>query len=86
MAAYEGDQWANLMSKLYHDFEQTESLESKLTLFFSNLSQTLEKKSLLYWHIKSFENYSTENLNPFGLRVQIFPSFDNIDASFKAVW
>lgn len=36
--------------------------------------------------MKSFEEYISENLHPFGLRVRIFPTFDNLDTSFKAAW
>lgn len=72
------------MSRLHTEFEQKESLDSELAMSFSTLNQILEKKSLLHWHIKSFQDYITKNLNPFGLRIQIFPTFDNIDSSFKA--
>lgn len=44
------------------------------------------EKSLLYWHIKTFEEYIKDDLNPLGLQVQIFRSFENIDPVFKTAW
>lgn len=86
MALYQGSHWTDFMSKVHDEFEKKESLDFELSSTFSNLSQLLEKKSLLHWHIKSFKDYIAANLNPFGLRVQIFPTFEHIDPSFKAVW
>lgn len=43
-------------------------------------------KKSLHWHIQSFENYIKEDINPFGLRVQIFPTFETGDVDFKREW
>lgn len=45
-----------------------------------------KKKNLLHWHIQSFGEYMRDDLNPLGLRVQIFPSIENVDSSFKLAW
>lgn len=46
----------------------------------------VEKKASLYWHIKSIEDYNKEVINPFGLRLQIFPSFEKLKPEFKIAW
>lgn len=73
MVGYLGEDWDILMSKMLKEFDTNESVESELTFAFSHLTQPVEKKAALCWHIKSFEDYNNENINPFGLRVQIFP-------------
>lgn len=78
--------WNDFTIKLQQDFDQNESCVSELSFLFSGLTKWLEKKSLLHWHIKSFEEYIRDDLNPLGLRVQIFPTFDNLDPIFKLAW
>lgn len=46
----------------------------------------MEKKLLLFWHIKSFQDYIKNNINPLGLRVQIFPTLEDLDTEFKLIW
>lgn len=53
---------------------------------FSQLSRVVEKKAHLLWHIEGFEQYIREDLNPLGLRIQIFPTFENIEDSIKTKW
>lgn len=57
MVSYQGDQWVDFMPKLHKDYEQKESHDSELSSTFLTLSQVLEKKYSLYWHIRSFEEY-----------------------------
>lgn len=86
MAEFCGQAWDDFASKLQREYGQNKSRESELTFLFSGLTKWLEMKSLIYWHIKSFEEYIREDLNPLGLRVQIFPSFENINSTFKTTW
>lgn len=86
MASYLGDDWDNLMSKSLKDFDTNKSAESELLYNFSNLTHLVEKKASLHWHIKSFEDYNRDGINPFGLRVQILPSFEKIEPEFKITW
>lgn len=86
MAEFIGQAWLAFANNLQKDYEQKESKESELSFLFFNLTKWLEKKSSLYWHTRTFQEYIREDLNPLGLRVQIFPSFDNIDSTFKMAW
>lgn len=86
MAAYLGDEWNNLMSKRAKKFDTKELIESELRFTFLSLTHTVQKKASLFWHIKSFEDYLKIDINPFGLRVQIFPSFERIEPEFKVAW
>lgn len=76
------------MSRSLKNFDTNESAESELLYAFSNLTSSVEKKASLHWHIKSFEDYNREGINPFGLWVQIFPSFEKIEKlkRFKTAW
>lgn len=38
----------------------------------------------MFWHIKSFEDYLKEDMNPLGL--QIFPNLEGLDSDFKLAW
>lgn len=45
----------------------------------------------MFWHIENFEKYIREDINPYGLRIQIFPLIDNISqyqsiSEFKKRW
>lgn len=86
MAELYSQSWDNFVTKLQQDYGQNESRESELSFLFSSLTKWLEKKSLTYWHVQSFKDYIKDDINPLGLRVQIFPSFDNISATFKTAW
>lgn len=86
MAEFVGQAWESFTTNPQKEYGQNESKESEISFLFFNLTKWLEKKSLLYWHIKTFKEYIREDLNPLGLQVQIFPSFDNIDSTFKTAW
>lgn len=40
----------------------------------------------MHWHVKTFDGCIRDDLNPLGLQVQIFPSFENLDPMFKIAW
>lgn len=86
MTNYTGTNWDTAMSGLYKNFVQKEQRDTELVSIFSNLRKLLEKKSSNYLHIQSFDNYIKKKNNPFGLRVQIFPTMENIGPAFKKEW
>lgn len=75
------DHWDNLMNKL-----QLSSEEEDLEGFINKTRQLLEKKSRLYWHSKFFDRYRDNNINPWGLRVQVFPNIRDPSSDFKRKW
>lgn len=81
-----GTEWDTLMSGIQTSFQTKEQQESDVSALFLTLKRTLEKKSALHWHIQSFERYIKENINPIGLRIQIFPTLDNITSQMKKAW
>lgn len=54
--------------------------------FFSRLQRMLERKSRLYWNKWYFSKYIEDNITPWGLRIQIFPTLHNVDLEFKTEW
>ena len=86
MSAYQGDEWVNLMQQYEYNFGKGEQVDTQISSHFRKLGKLLEKKSSLFWHIKSFERYTSAKINPFGLRIQIFPHSEQIDTLFKSEW
>lgn len=82
---FRGKEFKIIMDK-YREHGQKEAHESELTSLFSQLKRLVEKKVSMFWHIKSFENYIPVDMNPFGLRIQIFPTLDMIDTVFRKRW
>ncbi|KAM4034361.1 rho GTPase-activating protein 19 [Anomaloglossus baeobatrachus] len=50
------------------------------------LKQLLNQKTRLWWNMTFMERYIQKGLIPRGLRVQLFPSFDIKEDSFKKEW
>lgn len=75
------DKWDSLMSKL-----QLSTEEEDLDGFFFKTKLLLERKSRLFWHNRFFERYIEHNINPWGLRVQIFPNIRETSPEFKSKW
>lgn len=67
-------------------FGDNEQIETEISSLFFRLSKNLEKKSLLFWHVQSFQDYIKSNINPLGLRIQIFPTMEDLDTDFKLKW
>lgn len=72
MSNFQGDGWVNLMSSYETDFEQGDRAKTLISSLFQKLNRVLEKKSALFWHIKSLDRYNKEKINPLGLRVPIW--------------
>lgn len=62
------------------------SEEEDLDGFFFKIKQLLERKSGLYWHTKLFDRYMEQNINPWGLRVQVFPKVRDPTPEFQTKW
>lgn len=86
MANCTGSNWDSLMSGYLDEYGKNEHIESEINCYFFKLTKVLEKKSSLYWHIRSFRDYINDNMNPLGLRVQIFPNLEGLDTELKNAW
>lgn len=86
MSHFQGTEWVNLMSGYETDFEQGDRAKTQISSLFHKLNKTLEKKSALFWHIKTLNRYKEDKINPLGLRIQIFPNLDQISAECKSEW
>lgn len=86
MTNYASTNWDSTMSGLYRNFVQKEKRGTELSSVFLNLKKVLEKKSSYHWHIHSFKQYIRNEMNPFGLRIQIFPALDDMSTTFKNEW
>lgn len=80
---FTGDDWESLMEGYLKKFGDNEQIDSEISSLFFRLSETLEKKSLMFWHVKSFRDYIRDNITPLGLWVQIFPTLDDLDTDLK---
>lgn len=81
-----GENWEDLMSTIQSNYQLKEQVKTDLISLFHSLTKALEKKCALHWHIQSFERYIQENINPIGLRIQIFPMVDHISDNLKKNW
>lgn len=80
MSVFQGNEWINLMTGYETDYEKA---DTQLRYFFQKLGRILENKSALFWHVKSFDHYLRESINPFGLHIQIFPNVEHISQECK---
>lgn len=80
---FQGQRWVALMADYSKSHEEGEAVQSELSSLCSQLNRLVEKKAALFWHIDNFEKYIREDINPYGLRIQIFPLVDHISPEFK---
>lgn len=83
---FQGSSWTALMADYSKNHEEGEAVQSELSSLCNQLSKYVEKKAAFFWHIDNFERYIREDINPYGLRIQIFPLIDNISPDFKKQW
>lgn len=81
-----GQDWETLMQQYLDKFGDNDRTEAEISSLFFKLAKNLEKKSSFFWHVRSFQDYIKSNLNPLGLRIQIFPTLEDLDAAFKSTW
>lgn len=81
-----GQDWETLMQQYLDKFGDTDRTEAEISSLFFKLTKNSEKKSSFFWHIRSFQEYMKSNINPLGLRIQIFPTLEDLDATFRSTW
>ena len=86
MADFTGNNWEGFMLDIQKTCSANANSEVEFEIVYHKLLQTFERKSSLFWHIRYFEQYITEYMNPKGLRVQVFPNIWSIDTEFKTRW
>lgn len=74
MTDYTGTEWKGLMSKIHKECGDDHGIELEIEVLIHKLKQALERKSNLFWQVKFLEQYIKEDLNPQGLRIQVFPN------------
>lgn len=79
---FKGKEFDTLMGQ-YRKHGLKEARGSEMNSLFLQLKTLVENKVSLFWQVKNFEHYIQEDINPFGLRVPIFPTLDNLDTIFK---
>lgn len=80
---FRGKEFKTLMGK-YREHGQKEEQGSEMNFMFFQLKRLVEKK--MFWQVENFEHYIQEDINPFGLRIQIFHTLENINIVFKKQW
>lgn len=60
-----------------------EASEEDANLYFTGLQRLVEKKTRLFWHRDFFEQYISNKVVPWGLRIQIFPNIRKIEPKIK---
>ena len=83
---FQGKEWDDLMQGYSASHHKGEAIQSELSSLCSQLGRLVEKKAALFWHVESFEKYLREDINPYGLRIQIFPLLDNVNPEFRKKW
>lgn len=85
MANYCGNAFDGLMDHI-HKSQNTSNGGLSMERFFLRLQRMLEKKSRLFWNKWYFLKYTEENISPWGLRIQIFPTITQLEPEFKLEW
>lgn len=67
-----GKEFDTLMVK-YKEHGKKEEQESEITSMLFQLRRSVERKVSMFWQIESFEHCIQEDIDPFGLRIYIFP-------------
>lgn len=83
MTDYTGTEWDGLMSKIPKECGDDHGIELEIEVLIHKLRQALERKSNLFWQVNFLEQYIKEDLNPQGLRIQVFLIFWDIKKLFK---
>lgn len=74
------------MSEIQTNCNVDNEQEIMINQYMAKIKRLLKKKSNLYWHIEFLSKYVKDNISPLGLRVQVFPSFQNATVEFKTSW
>ncbi|XP_040194657.1 uncharacterized protein LOC120927803 [Rana temporaria] len=83
---FAGTGWTGYMSEIQTNCNTDNEQEITINQYMAKMKRLLKKKSNLHWHIEFLGKYVKDNISPLGLRVQVFPSFQNVTAEFKLMW
>lgn len=86
MADFTGKSWDTLITSFEHRWDKEDKSNITLNDAFFSLQKLLERKSMVFWHMRSLERYILAQIRPFGLRIQLFPNIRNIGDEFKQKW
>ncbi|XP_040196441.1 uncharacterized protein LOC120929222 [Rana temporaria] len=86
MSQFSGLDWEKFLDTIQNSYTSQAKTEVGLDVFFLKLKRLMERKSNLGWHIRFFDRYLKEKVNPQGLRVQIFPTFEMTESTLKDKW
>lgn len=83
---FQGREWDNVMAGFSKDYTKKASSQSEISSLFFQLGKVVEKKAACFWHADSFDRCIKEDINPFGVRIQIFPILYEVGSTFKEKW
>lgn len=86
MSQFSGPDWERFLDSFQNSYTSQVKTEVGLDVFFLKLKRLMETKSNLGWHIRFFDRYLRERVNPQGLRVQIFPTFEVTEIALREKW
>lgn len=83
---FAGAGWTGYLSEIQTNCNVDNEQEININQYMAKMKRLLKKKSNLHWHFEFLNKYARENISPLGLRVQVFPSFQNTTPEFKVAW
>lgn len=81
-----GNGWLGYMTEIQTNCNTDTEQEIGINQYMAKLKRVLKKKANLYWHIEFLQKYVRETINPLGLRIQLYPSFQVTSAEFRLKW
>lgn len=81
-----GNGWLGYMTEIQTNCNTDTEQEIGINQYMAKLKRVLKKKANLHWHIEFLHKYVRENINPLGLRIQLYPSFQVTSPEFKLKW
>lgn len=61
----------SLLLNFQQKYNQKDKITRDIDLLFRKFTKLMERKCVIFWHIRHLETYLLKNINPFGLKVQI---------------
>lgn len=81
-----GNAWLGYINDVQASCLTDTGQEIGLNHYITKMKKLMKQKSNLHWHVDFLQQYARESLSPVGLRVQVFPSFQNVSTEFKTAW
>lgn len=85
MANYCGNAFEGFMDQI-HKSQNATGGGLSMDRFFLRLQRMLEKKARVYWNKWYFQKYLDDQIAPWGLRIQIFPTVSKLEPDFRTNW